>query len=98
MGKRIISVNAAKETTSMMVEAAQRGESKWTNITGFRVAGKTGTAQIPIAGHYDSEKTIASFIGFELIAKVPPTLHTPLMSGSNAVSGITIACYNTNNS
>ena len=33
---------------------------------------------------------LASFIGFELIAKVPPTLHTPLMSGSNAISGITI--------
>lgn len=33
---------------------------------------------------------LASFIGFELIAKIPPTLHTPLMSGSNAISGITI--------
>lgn len=33
---------------------------------------------------------LASFIGFELIAKVPPTLHTPLMSGANAISGITI--------
>lgn len=32
----------------------------------------------------------ASFLGFELIAKVPPTLHTPLMSGSNAISGITV--------
>ncbi len=30
------------------------------------------------------------FVGFELITKVPPTLHTPLMSGSNAISGITI--------
>jgi NAD(P) transhydrogenase subunit alpha len=33
---------------------------------------------------------LAVFVGFEVIAKVPPTLHTPLMSGSNAVSGITI--------
>jgi len=33
---------------------------------------------------------LSSFLGLELIAKVPPTLHTPLMSGSNAVSGITI--------
>lgn len=33
---------------------------------------------------------IGSFLGFELIAKIPPTLHTPLMSGSNAISGITI--------
>lgn len=34
--------------------------------------------------------TLAVFLGFEVIAKVPPTLHTPLMSGSNAISGITI--------
>jgi NAD(P) transhydrogenase subunit alpha len=33
---------------------------------------------------------LAVFLGFELITKVPPTLHTPLMSGSNAISGITI--------
>lgn len=33
---------------------------------------------------------LASFIGFEVISKVPQTLHTPLMSGSNAISGITI--------
>jgi len=33
---------------------------------------------------------LAIFVGFEVIAKVPPTLHTPLMSGSNAISGITI--------
>ncbi|MEZ6119964.1 MAG: NAD(P) transhydrogenase subunit alpha [Pirellulaceae bacterium] len=33
---------------------------------------------------------LAVFVGFEIITKVPPTLHTPLMSGSNAISGITI--------
>jgi NAD(P) transhydrogenase subunit alpha len=33
---------------------------------------------------------LAAFVGFEVITKVPPTLHTPLMSGSNAISGITI--------
>ena len=33
---------------------------------------------------------LAGFIGFEVITKVPPTLHTPLMSGANAISGITI--------
>ena len=33
---------------------------------------------------------LAIFLGFELISKVPSTLHTPLMSGSNAISGITI--------
>ena len=33
---------------------------------------------------------LATFVGFELITKVPPTLHTPLMSGANAISGVTI--------
>jgi NAD(P) transhydrogenase subunit alpha len=33
---------------------------------------------------------LAMFVGFDVIVKVPPTLHTPLMSGSNAISGITV--------
>lgn len=33
---------------------------------------------------------LSIFLGFEVIAKVPSTLHTPLMSGSNAISGITL--------
>ncbi len=33
---------------------------------------------------------LAIFVGFEIITKVPPLLHTPLMSGSNAISGITV--------
>ncbi len=33
---------------------------------------------------------LAIFLGFEIITKIPPTLHTPLMSGSNAISGITL--------
>jgi cell division protein FtsI/penicillin-binding protein 2 len=62
--KKVISEKASSEMKMMMVEAAKNGESKWTYKKGFGVAGKTGTAQIPIAGHYDSEKTIASFVGF----------------------------------
>ena len=34
--------------------------------------------------------TLATFLGYELINRVPPTLHTPLMSGANAISGITV--------
>jgi cell division protein FtsI/penicillin-binding protein 2 len=60
----ILSPQACAEMTAMMVEAARNGESKWTNLRGFSVAGKTGTAQIPIAGHYDPQNVIASFIGF----------------------------------
>ncbi|MBN1169203.1 penicillin-binding protein 2 [Candidatus Woesebacteria bacterium] len=82
--RRVISEKAANETTAMMVEAAKSGEAKWTYLRGFGVAGKTGTAQIPIAGHYDEERTIASFIGFvpyddpEFIMLV--TLHEPQTS------------------
>lgn len=61
---RVISEEAADDTAAMMVEAAKKGEAKWTDLKGFSVAGKTGTAQIPISGHYDEEKTIASFVGF----------------------------------
>lgn len=63
-GKRVISEKAASDVTQMMVEAAKNGESKWTYLKGFRVAGKTGTAQIALGGGYDTEKTNASFVGF----------------------------------
>lgn len=63
-GERVMSEETARQMTAMMVEAAKHGEAKWTHLKGFKVAGKTGTAQIPIAGHYDEEKTIASFVGF----------------------------------
>lgn len=64
IGKTIISQKAAQQMTSMMVYAVSSGEAKWAAPKGFAIAGKTGTAQIPIAGHYDAEKTNASFIGF----------------------------------
>ena len=48
----------------MMVNAVENGEAKYFLPKGFKVAGKTGTAQIPIDGHYDPNKTIASFVGF----------------------------------
>lgn len=57
-----------KETTSqvaqMMVHAVDDGEAHRLKPVGFNIAGKTGTAQIPISGHYDPTRTIASFIGF----------------------------------
>jgi len=48
----------------------------------------SGRRQIAIAGM--TIFVLAVFVGFEVITKVPPTLHTPLMSGSNAISGITL--------
>jgi cell division protein FtsI/penicillin-binding protein 2 len=60
----VISPNTAQIVTEMMVASVDRGEAKWAKPKGYRIAGKTGTAQIPVAGHYDENKTIASFVGF----------------------------------
>lgn len=59
-----ISSTTAKAMTEILVNAVDGGEAKFAKPKGYRIAGKTGTAQIPIAGHYDPNKTIASFIGF----------------------------------
>ncbi|MGB9706665.1 MAG: peptidoglycan D,D-transpeptidase FtsI family protein [Microgenomates group bacterium] len=61
---QVIKPTTARVVTEMMVNAVDNGEAKWAKPKGFRIAGKTGTAQIPVAGHYDEEKTIASFVGF----------------------------------
>ena len=62
--RQVIKDSVAVMVTEMMVSAVEEGESKWAKPKGFKVAGKTGTAQIPVAGHYDPNKTIASFVGF----------------------------------
>lgn len=62
--RQVITRQAAEVMTEMMINAVDNGEAKWAKPKGYRIAGKTGTAQIPVAGHYDSKKTIASFVGF----------------------------------
>lgn len=62
--RQVISPETAKTVTELMVTAAEHGDAKWTRLPDYTVAGKTGTAQIPVEGHYDQEKTIASFVGF----------------------------------
>lgn len=55
------------ETAQLLSEMLARsleGEASAVNVPGYRIAGKTGTAQIPIPGGYDFTKTIASFIGW----------------------------------
>jgi len=64
VGKRILSQKTVEEVRQMMVNAVENGAAKWAKPERMIIAGKTGTAQIPIEGHYDKEKTIASFIGF----------------------------------
>lgn len=57
-----------KQVTEMMVKAVDEGEAQYykkqAGVLNYKIAGKTGTAQIPVAGHYDANKTIASFVGF----------------------------------
>lgn len=63
-----ISEAASKQVTEMMIQAVDKGEAQFykkkMGVQNYRVAGKTGTAQIPVAGHYDPDKTVASFVGF----------------------------------
>ena len=61
---RVISEKTAKVMTEILVNAVNKGEDASVRLKGYRIAGKTGTASIPIKGHYDPEKTVASFIGF----------------------------------
>jgi cell division protein FtsI/penicillin-binding protein 2 len=62
--KQVYSSESCNQITEMMVKAVEEGGTKWIDKQGLSVAGKTGTAQIPVKGHYDEEKTIASFTGF----------------------------------
>ena len=62
--REVLKPTTAKIVTEMMVSAVDHGEAKYKKPAGYRVAGKTGTAQIPVEGHYDATKTIASFVGF----------------------------------
>lgn len=61
---QILTEETVKKMTQIMIKAVAKGEAKWAVPKGIVTAGKTGTAQIPIEGHYDEDKTIASFIGF----------------------------------
>jgi cell division protein FtsI/penicillin-binding protein 2 len=59
-----VSAGTAKVMTEIMINAVNKGEASWARLKGYRIAGKTGTASIPVSGHYDPNQTIASFVGF----------------------------------
>jgi len=61
--RQVISAETAHTLTNMMAEAVE-AETDTAAVEGFRVAGKTGTSQIPIPGGYDPSNIIASFIGY----------------------------------
>ncbi len=63
-GERVFSEQTCESIRDMMVLAVEQGATEWIDKNGISAAGKTGTAQIPIEGHYDEEKTIGSFVGY----------------------------------
>lgn len=62
--RQVLKSETTQEIKEMMVRAVEEGEAKFYRLKGFKIAGKTGTAQIPVAGHYDPNQTIATFVGF----------------------------------
>jgi len=61
--RRAISEETANVLTDMLAEALQRAESQ-ARVPGYKMAGKTGTAQIPVPGGYHPTLTLASFCGY----------------------------------
>ncbi|MBC8264455.1 MAG: penicillin-binding protein 2 [Anaerolineales bacterium] len=61
--RQVVTSQIAEQLTAMLVEAVERG-AELATVPGYDIAGKTGTAQIPVGGGYDPELTIASFVGY----------------------------------
>jgi len=63
---QVVSPSTAEIISQMMVSVVERGHGKKAGVPGFKVAGKTGTAQVPLKNGrgYEEDKTIGSFVGF----------------------------------
>lgn len=86
-GYKVLDQESVLKITEMMKKAVESGESKWAKPAGLSVAGKTGTAQIPIDGKYDPEKTIASFVGFFPAEKPKYTMLVSLREPKTSIWG-----------
>ncbi|MBU1070898.1 penicillin-binding protein 2 [Patescibacteria group bacterium] len=62
--RKVLEENTTKQITQMLIEVVNQSKLNWKRPQGLSIAGKTGTAQIPVDGKYDQDKTIASFIGY----------------------------------
>lgn len=67
--RRVIDDDTSKKIKKMLESTVVNGDAKWARPLGYRIGGKTGTAQIVIDGKYDPAKTIASFVGFAPVDK-----------------------------
>lgn len=62
--RQVVSPQASSQITGMMERVVEAGAGRPAQVSGYRVAGKTGTAQIPQGGGYEPNATIGNFIGF----------------------------------
>ncbi len=62
--RRVITEETSKTIKKMLLNVVENGEVKWAKPDGYKIGGKTGTAQVAVSGKYDASKTTASFIGF----------------------------------
>ncbi|HQJ96906.1 MAG TPA: penicillin-binding protein 2, partial [Candidatus Cloacimonas sp.] len=67
--RRVLSPKVADSMHELLISAVDQGESRFFNIKEYKVAGKTGTAQIPKEGKYDSSSTNATFLGYLATSK-----------------------------
>jgi len=62
--RNVMSKESSETMINLLTQAVDGGESKFFNLKTYKIAGKTGTAQIPVGGKYDPQKTNATFVGF----------------------------------
>jgi len=89
--KSIISDSAASDMKNMMVNGVENGAVKIYKPKGYFIAGKTGTAQVPIEGHYDKDRVITSFVGFAPANNPKFTMLITLIAPQNGLWGSTTA-------
>lgn len=80
--------NLVSNTDTAMTEILNEKKADPVSVHSESVVAKSSRSLVLVASL--TVFVLSIFVGFEIIAKVPPTLHTPLMSGSNAISGITV--------
>lgn len=67
--EKVLSHTTAETMVGLLTQAVEGGESKYYNIKNYKIAGKTGTAQIPHEGGYNPNETNVTFVGFPAVSK-----------------------------
>lgn len=67
--RRVVSAHTSSVIRGMLESTVEKGDAQWARPKGYKIGGKTGTAQVPVGKTYDPSKTIASFVGFAPVDK-----------------------------